>query len=163
MNESFDKLDKEFNTPETVESVDKELAEFESKKNDIVKKSTSVKTLEDKQYLQDEIKGLIDNSKQVLDTVKKDIKIGTAPRTIEVYAKLMSATIDGIRELRELNQTIANMTMFKDPDEKPKANLNVTMTGKELLQMMNNAKANSQTEAVDASFSSVEEEPKDDK
>ena len=157
MNESFDKLDNEFNTPTTNEP-EKELEVFEKKKTELVEKSTQVKTLEDKTYLQDEIKSLIDNSKRVLDTVQKDIKIGTAPRTIEVYAKLMSATIDGIRELRELNQTIANMQMFRDPLEKQKATVNVSLTGKELIQLMKEAKEKSQMDAVDTTFS-VEEQP----
>jgi hypothetical protein len=72
----------------------------------------------------------------------------------------MSATIEGIRELRELNQTIANMQMFKDPDEQPKASINVKMTAKELMTMMKEARESSQLKAVEAKFS-VEGEPKD--
>jgi len=155
MNESFDKLDREFNTSATPEQ---SVELIEHQKNELVEKSSQIKTLEDKTYLQDGIKTLIDNSQLVLNTVQKDIKIGTAPRTIEVYAKLMSATTDAIRELRELNQTIANMTMFKDTEAPKKATINVNMTGKELMAMMKDAKEQSQMEAVDTTFE-VEWEP----
>ncbi len=158
MNETFDKLDNEFNTPAT-EPV-KEIQAFEQQKNELIEKTTQIKTLEDKQYLQTEVKSLIENSKRVLDTIQKDIKIGAPPRMVEVYAKLLSSTLEGIKELRELNQTIANMQMFKDPEEQPKASINVKMTAKELIQMMKEARESSQIKAVEANFS-VEGEPKD--
>lgn len=157
MNESFDKLDNEFNTPTTIEPV-KEIQSFQQQKNELIEKTTQIKTLEDKEYLQTEVKSLIENSKRVLDTIQKDIKIGSPPRMAEVYAKLLTSTLEGLRELRELNQTIANMQMFKDPLETPKANLNISMTAKELMQMMREAKESSQIKAVDANFS-VEGEP----
>lgn len=160
MNETFDKLSNEFNTPPVTESTNTEIQSFEQQKKELIERSTQIRTLEDKQYLQTEIKSLIDNSKRVLDTIQKDIKIGSPPRMAEVYAKLLSSTIEGIRELRELNQAIANMQMFRDPDEQPKASINVKMTGKDLMQMIKDAKETSQIKAVEASFS-VEGEPKD--
>jgi len=160
MNDTFDKLSNEFNTP-AIQEPEKQIQVFEQQKKDLVEKTTQIRTLEDKTFLQTEIKSLIENSKKVLETVQKDIKIGTAPRTIEVYAKLLSSVIEGIKELRELNQAIANMTMFRDPEEIPKASVNIKMTAKELMQMMKDAKETSQIKAVEAKFS-VEGEPKDD-
>lgn len=159
MNETFDKLDNEFNTPATVENPTKELEVFQQQKNELVAKTVQVKTLEDKEFLQTEIKSLIENSKRVLDIIQKDIKIGSPPRMAEVYAKLLTSTIEGIRELRELNQTLANMQMFKDSDEVPKATLNVKMTGKELISLIKSAKDNSQMKEISAEFQKNDKEP----
>lgn len=160
MNETFDKLSNEFNTAPFSATPSDELQVFNQQKQELIERSTQIRTLEDKQYLQTEVKSLIENSKRVLDTIQKDIKIGSPPRMAEVYAKLLSSTLEGIRELRELNQAIANMQMFRDPDEQPKASINVKMSGKELMEMMKIAKESSQLKSVEAKFS-VEGEPKD--
>jgi hypothetical protein len=87
--------------------------------------------------------------------------MGSPPRMAEVYAKLLSSTLEGIRELREVNTVIANMKVFNDPIETtPKANINIKMTAKELMALMKEAKEGSQIRAVEATFK-TEGEPKD--
>lgn len=160
MNESFDKLDNEFNVPTTPSE---EITLVKQQTKELVEKSSRVRTLEDKVYLQEETKNLIENSKRVLDVMQKDIKIGTPPRNAEVYAKLLSSTIECIRELRELNKTVADMEMFDDSSNdntsKPQASINIKMTAKELMTMMKEARETSQLKAVSTEFS-VEGEPK---
>lgn len=160
MNESFDKLDDEFNVPATPSE---EITLVKQQTKELVERSTKIKTLEDKVYLQEETKNLIENSKRVLDVMQKDIKIGTPPRNAEVYAKLLSSTIECIRELRELNKMVADMEMLQDTEPKdnqgkPQTNLNIRMTGKELLELMKNAKNNSQLNAINTDFT-VSTEP----
>jgi len=164
MNESFDKLDNEFNVPTTPSE---EITLVKQQTKELVEKSTKIKTLEDKVYLQEETKNLIENSKRVLDVMQKDIKIGTPPRNAEVYAKLLSSTIECIRELRELNKQVADIEMSqstepKDNQGKPQTSINIKMTAKELMTMMKTAREESQLKAVSTEFS-VEGEPKDER
>lgn len=61
----------------------------------------------DKEYLRNDLKALIDKSKKVLDTLGKDIMMGSSPRLHEVYATLLNSTVTAYRELGELNKNIA--------------------------------------------------------
>jgi hypothetical protein len=148
-NASFEKLDNEFNIP----VVKQENSIKELDKNElVVKPEENVGGLENKDFLQTEIKEVITNGKKVLETLQKDIKIGSPPRAAEVYAKLMSSTIEGLRELRELDKTIADIKIRHVDENKPKTSVNISMTGKELLQMIKDAQSNSQMTAINTDF-----------
>lgn len=166
MNESFDKLDNEFNVLPTErisksEVVNTETGEIIEAPSTAVAERPTPPALEDKEYLQQQTKDIIDNSKEVLRIVQQDIKIGSPAKQIEAYAKLMTSHIEGLRELRELNKTVADMQVFTEP-ESTKTSINIKLTGKELIAMMKEAKESSQIKAVDANFS-VEGEPKDER
>lgn len=158
MNETFEKLNNEFNVPSTPKDPVEEIALVKLQTKELVEKSANIKTLEDKEYLQQETKELIDNSKRVLHIVQNDIKIGTPAKTVEVYAKLLTSTVEALRELRELNKMVADMQMFTEPQE-TKTSINIKMTGKDLIAMMKEAKESSQMKAVETNFTIEGDEP----
>lgn len=182
MSEAFNKLDEIFNTDITTITDDptEQALMVKEKTNALVEKSTLIRTLEDKLYLQEETKSLIENSKRVLSVMQNDIKIGSPPRNAEVYAKLLSSTVECIKELRELNKSIADIqrdderiAIEKDfrkhqqlqpqqNNQMPQASINVKLTGKELLAMMKIAQSESQMHKIDTDFS-VEGEPTNDR
>jgi hypothetical protein len=160
----FEKLDKEFDIPPLPIAVD----EFQQQKNELIQKSNNIRTLEDKEYLQQEIKFLVDNSKKVLDVIQKDIKIGSPPRMVEVYAKLLSSILEGIKELRELNVAVSEAEVRTRLNRdgglgnNSNTNINVRMTAKELMFMMKEASSMSQMKAINTEFD-VEERTHDGK
>ena len=167
MNENFSAISDEFNTSfseeknNEIDAIESEIDLFESKKNEIITKSTtSSNTLEDKEYIQDDIKQLITNGKKVLSLLQKDLKIGSAPRMYEVYSTLMSTVLVGLRELRDLNKTVADMQMFSMEPDVSSTEVNIKMSGKELLNMIKNASDDNQMNAISADFK-VEEETRD--
>jgi len=120
-------------------------------------------TLKDKDYLEEKTKTLIEMSLKVLTNLKDDIKIGSSARDYEVFAKLGDTIVNQIRELRELNKMISDMEIFnnEEPEDKAKVNVNIKMTGKEMLELFKKIKEESSMNAVDAEF--VIKDDKDDK
>jgi hypothetical protein len=123
----------------------KEAEEFKEKKNELVKRSEKV-TLEDKEFLQDEIKQLIYQGKCVLDKINKDLKLGSQPRMFEVYGSVFNSVMTGIKELRELNKNVADIEIKHNPSG-GLSSVNLKLTAKELATLvkdttkeMNNAK-----------------------
>ena len=158
----FDKIAKKLNTefkeenPEktkTIEKISTDIQEFEDKKNELIE-STKNQTLEDKNYLQTEIKGIVDCGKNVLEKLQNEIKVGSSARIYEVYADLMNSVINGLKELRELNKTVYDIETINDDlgqTSKP-ANINIVMDAKELLKHINDAKQKNELNAIDAEF-----------
>lgn len=163
MQSGFEGLDKSLNTnfDSALDDVEKSLDTFNSKKELMVEKSKSgTYTLEDEEYLRFELKTLIQGSRIIMDKLEKDIKIGSQPRVYEVYSALLKTTIDGLKELRELNKTVTDLEIESD---KPKISKdgtqtinnttnNVILTGKDLLSMIKSAKEVNQLNAIEAKF-----------
>ena len=117
-------------------------------------------TFEDKEYLQKEIKGLIKGGKTVLEILEKDLKIGTKSGMFEAYAKLLDSVTTSLKELRILNKMILDVEFLTnaDTDSKGSTTLQIQMTGRELIDMINSAKENSQINALSADFEEISEE-----
>jgi hypothetical protein len=143
-----------------MEKINKEIDEFQSQKNKLIGavQSKKIMTLEDKEFLNNETKDLIKNGKLVLEKLQNDIKIGCSPRMFEVYADLLRSIILSLKELRDLNKMILDVEMFQvDPAKDQKANVNVHLTGRELLEMINGAKATNQMNSVSTDFEIVDD------
>ena len=162
MESGFEGLDKKLNASfdSQLDDVEKSLDEFNQKKTEMVEKSKAGKyTLEDEEYMRFEIKTLIQGSRTIMDKLEQDIKIGSQPRVFEVYSALLKTTFDGLKELRELNKTVADLEIESD---KPKIGAenktinnttnNFVLTGKDLLSMINQAKEENSLKEVTATF-----------
>jgi hypothetical protein len=156
-----DALNVDYDVDKEIENINAQSERFSAIRKEISDKEKNTE-LEDKEYLEFELKTLIANNRRVLDILEQDIKIGTKPRYHEVYATLTKSVLDGIRELRELNKTIADIKFQKEKLEVRKmqnslpstqmAHVNFQLTGKDLFDMINIAKRSSQLNAVDAVF-----------
>jgi hypothetical protein len=162
MENGFEGLNKKLNADfdGTLDDVENALDSFNNKKTVMVEKSRNgTYTLEDEEYLRFELKTLIQGSRMIMDKLEKDIKIGSQPRVYEVYSALLKTTIDGLKELRELNKTVTDLEIESD---KPKASSdgktinnttnNVILTGKDLLTMIRSAKEENQLNTIEATF-----------
>jgi Xaa-Pro aminopeptidase len=163
MENGFEGLNKKLNADfdGTLDDVENALDSFNNKKTVMVEKSKNgTYTLEDEEYLRFELKTLIQGSRVIMDKLEKDIKIGSQPRVYEVYSALLKTTIDGLKELRELNKTVTDLEIESD---KPKVSAgdgktinnttnNVILTGKDLLTMIRSAKEENQLNTIEARF-----------
>ncbi len=170
MNSGFEGLDDALNTDY---DVDKEIDNISERSELLNKTKTEVSkntdnsldaTIEDKEYIAMELKMIIQNSRNILDVLEQDIKIGTQPRYHEVYATLTKSIIDGLKELRELNQTVVQLRLQKEKIELKRISssqnnnlqigtqVNMNLTGKDLFKMIESAKTNSSLNAIDVDF-----------
>ncbi|HON84051.1 MAG TPA: hypothetical protein PLI22_07980 [Caldisericia bacterium] len=166
MNESFEKLNKLFNTEsgfdESIKEVNNELQTVEQKKNEIkeiVQKKNEVGfTIEDQGFLIEEVKGLMKLTDSVMVKLEKDIKIGSSASMYEVFSLLANSKVNQLRELRELYKTIMEMSIFGDEESnnKSKNNEDVSMTATDLLKIIKEAQKSSSLNAIEASFSVVD-------
>jgi hypothetical protein len=77
-----------------------------------------------------------------------------------VYSALLKTTIDGLKELRELNKTVTDLEIESDKPKITKDGAqtinnttnNVILTGKDLLSMIKSAKEVNQLNAIEARF-----------
>jgi len=124
--EAFD-MNNEFNMPE-------EVKEFENKKTALVA-SADKRLIEDKEFLQEEIKFMIEQGKMVLDKIQKDLKVGSQPRMFEVYGSVYTSVMNAMKELRELNKNVADVSIKTNPEQQQKTN-NIQMTASELSKLI---------------------------
>lgn len=165
-----DALGSDYNVDEELEAIDEKTKNFEEIKNKIANRESG-NEIEDKEYLELELKTLISNSQRIMNILEQDIKIGSKPRYHEVYATLAKSVLDGIKELRELNQTIANLKLQKEKleirklqngiDAKP-TQVNFNLSGRELFKMVEAAKKSSELNSVNAEFEIHSESFKDE-
>ena len=167
----LDGLNKQFETSfeESVVKVENEIKAVEERKNEI---SEIVEgkhlTLQDQEFLRDEIKSLIETTTMVMNQLRDDLKIGSPPRLYEVFSTLANSKIAQLKELRELEKTIMNAQLFS-PDidggnGKNKAGKSeITMTGSALLDLIKEAKEKNTMDKVDAEFIVVDDEDSKEK
>lgn len=155
----FEKLSDAFNTEFDNPELNKEMKQLEVQKNKIDKIFNSDEwTLEDKQYLQNEIKNTIDSIQSVMDILKNDIKLSTPPRAHEVYATLAKTKLEAIKELRELNKNITDLQITKNKIEGKKESTNniqvnnYNLNSTDMLKLAKEAIKNSQVKKIKPEF-----------
>jgi succinate dehydrogenase/fumarate reductase-like Fe-S protein len=154
LNKLSDALDVDFESEEILNKAN----EIQVRKNNIVDTLNKDEwTLDDKIYMEAEIKETICGVDDVMDMLKKDIKIGTQPRTHEVYATLAKIKIDALKELRELSRSVIDMKLVKAKATGSGSASNVqvnnyNMSSTDLLQMVKKAKNNNALNDVEAKF-----------
>lgn len=169
MNEAFDGLNKKFNTNfesekegeeliESAEELQKNLEDFQKKKNQLTGPSDDL-ILSDQEYLRNELKALISNTKVIMRKLENDIKIGTHPRAHEVYAKMVNSVNETLKELKDLNSTIAELKIKNVKMENNSKN-KISLTSNQLLDMLDKAKESSQMKEIDADFTITDEDMK---
>lgn len=88
--------------------------------------------LEDKQYIQEELKMLIESNKNVLYTLGNQCKMGASPRMYEVYSTLSNSITNNLMDLAKLNQLVTDYQVTEDNlVQKEKSN----MTKQEMIRM----------------------------
>jgi hypothetical protein len=112
----FDGIDEKLNTK--FESI----LEEEKNKLDVIRdKQVDVQniiedereiTLEQKEFMINELKDMLESSNDVLTTLKNELKVGTGPRMWEVYSTLVNARTEQMKEMRSLSSQIAKIKIM---------------------------------------------------
>lgn len=167
MNTGFEGIDDALNIEYEEDETLKSATEINTKLTNLITKSdSSDDEIDDKEYLELELKMLIQSTRNIMTVLEQDIKVGSKPRYHEVYATLTKTLIDGIKELRELNQSKINNKInrkkleIKEKSIKnnlPQQTLNLQLSGSDLFKMLETAKSASTLNTVNADFEIVNE------
>lgn len=157
--ESFKGMTSAFNTDyvHDEEVNEKMINEIEVRKNEIVNKIEKLPsvTLEDKDYMQLELKHLISGGFRILELLEQDIRVGTKPRTHEIYFTGLDKVGNLLKELRELNKTVKQLEIDEiKAGNTHTADLTVThkLDGRSILKMLKNAQTNNSLNEISADF-----------
>lgn len=131
----------------------------------------------DHDFVREELKKVIEETSEVANNIKNEIKEGVAPRVIEVFAKLQDSRIKAIQELRETNKLktdnrIKEEELKKGITKSPfggfggltQNNITVNngtqpMASKDLLKLVKEAKTATNFEQIDDTFVFDTKEP----
>jgi hypothetical protein len=167
--EGFEGLDKMFNLSGTndteldgLEAINKELQTIEEKKLQLQANAQDIMLI-DQQFLVDEMKTLIMGARTVMRKLETDLKIGASPRQFEVYAELMNAVGNQYKSLLDLNKIVLDAKIKTNQmNLQNNQNNKVEMTSEQLLDLIDNARKNSQMNDIHADFSILDENEDED-
>ena len=168
--EGFEEFEKAMNIDSSITSaslvdLENHISEIETRKNALIQKqSTTPKIFEDQQFLREELRELIQSAIVIKNKLAADLKIGSAPRAYEVYAKLLDSIGNQYRALLDLNRAIFNAQLEakKISNEKEEKKDTISMTSSQLLRMIKEAEEQSELKEIDAEFEVRDSIEKDD-
>ena len=150
-----DALNCDFIKDENLSTEDK-IEKFSEVKETAKEMVTSTEhSLEDKEYIQFELKSLIQGGLNILDKLEQDISVGTKVRSHEVYFTGMNSIMNALKELRELNKVEIDISMAKDKSEGEKVGgvtVNQFYDSSSLLNMLKDAQQSNSLNEVTAEF-----------
>lgn len=160
----FDEISKKLNTTfENGEEISTDIQKFEKDKTDLVERAKKEEVIEDQFFIQNEIKTVINNGKNVLQKIDDSLKVGSQPRMFEVYATVMNSLISSLKELKDLNYLVENKRdMQSDTGGRKQTNIYMNMTGKEVLDMINNASKENELKEISADFTIDDKEERNE-
>lgn len=168
MNDAFIELNKAFDT-----SFKEEYVESKEKLESLPKLIQNTQTakdgdiqLENKEYIKTELLTLISSNYRIMNILEQDIKVGQKPRYHEVYAILSRSVLDAVKELKELGVAEQRLNIeHKKLGLKTEAinslgqmSKNMILGGRQLLDMIEHAKKESQLNSVEAEYYTVDDE-----
>lgn len=158
LNEKFDTrfdVDKE---EKQLEQIQEEVKDIEQKKNELEAK-TSQNFFQDKQYIRDEIKTLVAQTRCIITKLEEELQIGCSSKYYEAYAKLVDSVGNQFKQLIDLNKNIAEIQV-----EMGRFNLGnmgksdtISLRSDQLLDIIEKAQQNSQLNKIEAKFDVKEE------
>lgn len=174
MDDMKDKLSETFNTNyeptvnEKIVEVQQELKTLEERKTEIKSKIKNEITVEDREYIEYEIKSLIESNRNVMISLEQELtRPGTKASFFEVYSMVSNTVLNALRELRDLNKLIIdaaiaqrklavleNTRFLKETsgNQPQVTNNTLILDSKSLFKMIDDAKRNSSLNDVNADF-----------
>lgn len=170
LNSAFDRLNEAFDTTFKEDAVEskEELRTLPQKIENTPLGDEKDITIENKEYIKTELLTLISSNYRIMNILEQDIKVGSKPRYHEVYAILSRSVLDAVRELKELGVAEKKLQIdHKKLGLKTEAvnslgqiSRNMVLGGRQLLDMIENAKKDSQLNTIEAEYYTVEDENK---
>jgi hypothetical protein len=169
---SMDKIANKFDTTFD-QKMNEAVAVIQTEKSQLTEEvksalSAPIVEIKDRQYLEDKIKGLIDRTSHVLDLMDEEFVMsgGIPPQAkafmYKTYADVVNAISIQVRELRELSKMCMGLDMInteqtikaneeKQIEEKAKQK-KFLLSGEDLANLVDAARATSQMQAIKAEF-----------
>ena len=156
--EEFSSIIGETETTALMNSISNEVRDI-SVKTEQISNALAVARIKDAEFLEREMKSVMLSSRRVLETVEKNIKIGSSPRDIEVYSGLINSITGQFKELRNLNESMAKFVLEnkKQNLDEVKEERKMMMSSTDALDMLIRARSNNHTNSVDADFDIVDD------
>lgn len=152
LDETFDTSYDEKETKKQVAKIEDSIKEIDTKKKDLKK---NLVVMNDVPYIKEELMTLISSSKNILEKLEDDIKVGSPARMYEVYATLLNSITNELKELRQLNYDAAQLEIEQNK-KKSLSELNpndkVLLSSDALLDMISTASRQSEMNRIDADF-----------
>lgn len=157
-----------------MDEVENHVTELKKEVMPVIKSPKKEFLLRNQEYIEYELKELINSAKLIRDKLEQEVKIGADNRTYEVYATLINAIGQQIRELLNMSVAldkakidreklrVAKAKMKKIDDyTKMSAKDSISLTSTQLLDMVLNASEKSQLKNISTEFEVVEEYKED--
>jgi hypothetical protein len=161
-NESFDKMSESLGSSFVGEEIEQDvstemntsLTSINNLKKDIVSADLDTYTLEDAEYMEQQIKKSLDGLESVANRLEQEIKVGSKAGMYEVYATLSNSRMSAIKELREMRNIILNIKMKLREQQAPKnVTVNQTfMSSKDVDNLIKNAVRDNNMKKIKADF-----------
>ena len=157
--EEFSSIIGETETTALMNSISNEVRDI-SVKTEQISNALAVARIKDAEFLEREMKSVMLSSRRVLETVEKNIKIGSSPRDIEVYSGLINSITGQFKELRNLNESMAKFVLEnkKQNLEEVKEDHKMMMSSNDALELYMKAKTNSSMETINADFDILDDD-----
>lgn len=152
LDETFDTSYDEKEAKKQVAKIENNIKEIDTKKKDL---KNNLVVMNDVPYIKEELMTLISSSKNILEKLEDDIKVGSPARMYEVYATLLNSITNELKELRQLNYDAAQLEIEQNK-KKSLSELNpndkVLLSSDALLDMISTASKQSEMNRIDADF-----------
>ena len=157
---SLEKISEALGT--TFESAD--IVPVKKEPKEIAVSQTAEAVFEDQEYLREDLKNLIEDSKVVLGKLGQDIMIGSTPRAHEVYATLLDSIVRTYKEISELNRAMVDVQLKKQKMNNTgkggaaKTNNTLSLTAGQLSEMIESARKNNSMNDIKVDFTVSEDD-----
>jgi len=157
-----------------MDEVEHQVAEFKTEVMPAIKSPRKEFLLRNQEYIEYELKELINSAKAIRDKLEQEVKIGADNRTYEVYATLINAIGQQIRELLNMSVALDKAKIDRAKIKVSKAKIKkiedytkmgekeaIPMTSSQLLDIIQKATEQSQLKDISTEFEVVEQYKED--
>lgn len=139
------------------DSMERKVSAFEAVKHEIMCVETSEIDLEDKEFIENNLKSVIEIGTNVLKTAANNVRPGSHATHTQGFAALMASMITALRELRDFKKMIHDLKIMHNPEllspPTPPVQQNIIVNDlSSLTKMLNDAKKKSLVNDVEAKF-----------
>lgn len=176
-------LEEEFNIPagssvasllKEMDEVEHQVAEFKQTVMPAIKTPRKEFLLRNQEFIEMELMELISSAKMIRDKLEQEVKIGADNRTYEVYATLVNAIGQQIRELLNMSMALDKAKIDRakirtakakikgvEDYTKMKDNQSIPITSSQLLDIVLKASEQSQMKTISPDFEVVDQYKED--
>jgi len=163
---SLEKMSQALDTTYSPENVKKDIKEFNKEKKDLIKKIDDIE-FQDKEYVVEKFKNVIEKATGAINTLSQDIKIGSNNGSYMAMAELIKASTITLKELFTINKTLYETELMKRDVETMEENQNnqdksYNLTSTDLKNMIKIAQEERDINRIDVKYTIEDDEKEKD-